>query len=149
MSVADKLTNDLKKALKEGEKDALSVIRMVKAAVKNKEIEKGEPLSDDEIYGVIQSQVRQSRESLEQFLTGERKDLAENEEKHISILQSYLPKQLTAVELKSIIGEAIKDTGAKGPGDMGRVMKEIIPKVKGRADNRMLSELVKEALSSG
>lgn len=147
MSVAEQFSDDLKKALKSGDKDALSVIRIIKATIKNREIEKGTPLNDEEIYSVLQSLVRQGRESLEQFSQGGRADLAEREKRHVLIVQSYLPQQLSEEEINRIIKEVIHDTGAKGPGEMGKVMKAIIPKVTGQADNRLVSKLVKKALA--
>ncbi|UCF86533.1 MAG: GatB/YqeY domain-containing protein [Nitrospiraceae bacterium] len=147
MSVAERFSDDLKKAIKSGDNDALLVIRIIKATIKNREIEKGSPLNDEEIYNVLQSLVRQGRESLEQFSQGDRADLAEREKRHLSIVQSYLPQQLPEKEINRLIKEVIHDTGAKGPGEMGKVMKAIIPKVTGQADNKLVSELVKKALA--
>jgi uncharacterized protein YqeY len=146
MSLANRLADDMKHALKTGEKDSLLVIRMVRSVIKNREIEKGDALSDEEIIAVLQSLARQSRESLEQFLKGGRKDLAGREEKHLSVIQSYLPEQLSEEELSSIILKAVQGAGAKGPQDMGKVMKTVIPEVRGRADNRIVSDLVKKIL---
>lgn len=147
MSVAERFSDDLKKALKSGDKDVLSVIRIIKATIKNREIEKGKSLNDEEIYSVLQSLVRQGRESLEQFTQGGREDLAEREKSHLSIAQSYLPQQLSEEKINRLIKEVIHDTGAKGLGEMGKVMKAIIPKVTGQADNKLVSELVKKALA--
>jgi uncharacterized protein YqeY len=146
MSLAERLVNDMKYALKTGEKDSLSAIRLVRSAIKNREIEKSDALSDEEINGVLQSLARQSRESLEQFVKGGRKDLAGREEKYLSVILSYLPEQLSEEELGSIILKAVQGAGAKGPQDMGRVMKAVIPEVRGRADNRVVSDLVKKLL---
>jgi uncharacterized protein YqeY len=146
MTIADRLTEDLKRALKSGEKDTLSAVRLIKSEVKNKEIEKGESLNEEEINGVLMSLVRQGRESFEQFSKGGRQDLADKEERSISIIQSYLPKQLTADELDEIVKVTIDETGAGGPQDMGRVMKAIMPKVKGRVDGKIVSDLVRKML---
>jgi hypothetical protein len=148
MSLSERLSEDLKKALKTGEKDTLSVIRMIKAGVKNKEIEKGRALSDEEICGVIMSLARQGKDSIEQFSKGGRQDLAAKESRELSIIQSYLPQQLAEEELKGIIKDAVKEVGASGPRDMGKVMKSIMPKIKGQADGKLVSELVKEALAN-
>src|SRR4030066_1128682 len=102
MSLAETLSEDLKKALKSGQKDVLSVIRMIKAAVKNKEIEKGSLLSDEEIHGVLMSLARQRKESEEQFSLCGRQDLAEKETRELAVVQSYLPKQLTEEEINKI-----------------------------------------------
>lgn len=146
MSISERLTEDLKKALKTGQKDALSVIRLIKSAVKNKEIEKGGVLNDEEIYGVLMSLVRQWKDSIEQFSMGGRQDLVEKEKIELSIIQSYLPQQLTEGELEEIIKDAIKEVSASGLGDMGKIMKSVMAKVKGKADGRLVSELVKKAL---
>lgn len=148
MSISEKLTDDLKKALKTGEKDTLSVIRMMKAAIKNKEIEKRTSLSDEEIYGVLMSLARQRKDSIEQFSKGGRQDLAEKEARELSIIQSYLPRQLTEEELKGIIKDTVKEVGASGQRDMGKVIKPVMAKVKGRVDGRLISELVKKALAN-
>lgn len=146
MSLSERLSEDLKKALKTGEKDTLSVIRMIKAGVKNKEIEKGSALSDEEICVVLMSLARRGKDSIEQFSKGGRQDLATKESRELSIIQSYLPQQLTEEELKGIIKDAVKEIGASGPRDIGKVMKSIMPKAKGQADGKLVSELVKEAL---
>jgi len=148
MSISERLSEDLKKALKAGEKDTLSVIRMIKAAVKNKEIEKGGSLSDEEFYSVLMSLARQRKESIEQFSKGGRHDLAEKEERELSITQSYLPRQLTEGELEEVIKDAIKETGAGSQKDMGNVMKFIMSKIKGQVDGKLVSELVKKILSA-
>ncbi|MEK6529092.1 MAG: GatB/YqeY domain-containing protein [Nitrospirota bacterium] len=147
MSLAETLSEDLKKALKSGQKDVLSVIRMIKAAVKNKEIEKGSLLSDEEIHGVLMSLARQRKESVEQFSRGGRQDLAEKETRELAVVQSYLPKQLTEEEISKIIEATIKEIGANGPGDTGKVMKFVMTKVKGQADGKLVSELVKKAMT--
>jgi uncharacterized protein YqeY len=147
MSIADSLTEDLKRALKAGDKNTVSVIRMIKSAIQNKEIEKGESFSEEDILSVLQSLIRQSRESLEQFSLGKRMDLAEKEAHDISVIQSYLPRQLSREEIENIIKETVHETGAKDPGDMGKVMKALMPKVKGQADGKVVSNLVKKALA--
>ncbi len=146
MNISERLSEDLKKALKAGEKDALSVIRMIKAAIKNKEIEKGTPLGDEDINGVLMSLARQRKESIEQFSKAGRQDLVEKETKELSIVQSYLPRQLTEEELREIIQDAIKETGAVGPKDMGKIMKSVMAKTKGQVDGKVVSELVKNLL---
>ncbi len=149
MSLAEILSDDLKKALKAGQKDVLSVIRMIKAAVKNKEIEKGDALSDEEIHGVLMTLAKQRKDSIEQFSKGGRQDLAEIEARELSIIQSYLPKQISKEEVEEIIKNTVTESNANGPKDMGKVMKAVMAKVKGRADGRLVSELVKETLSGG
>ncbi len=146
MNISERLSDDLKKALKAGEKEALSAIRMIKAAIKNKEIEKGPPLGDEDINGVLASLARQRKESIEQFSKAGRQDLVEKETKELSIVQSYLPRQLTEEELREIIQDVIKETGAVGSKDMGKVIKSVMAKAKGQVDGKVVSELVKNLL---
>jgi len=146
MSVIERLSEDLKKALKSGDKDTTSVIRMVKAAIKNKAIEKRGDLTDDEINIILTSLAKQRRESIEQFAKGGRQDLVDKESKELLIIQSYLPPQLTEEELNKIIEDAIKEAGTRSEKDMGRIMKIIMPQIKGRADGKLVNELVKKIL---
>ena len=147
MPIIDRLSDDLKTALKGGEKDRLSVIRMIKAAVKNKEIEKGDLLSDEEVCGVMTTLAKRAKDSIEQFSKGGRQELAEKEARELAIIQDYLPEQISEEELTLIINEVVTETGASGPGDMGRVMKSVMAKAKGQADGKLVSELVKKMLS--
>ncbi len=149
MHLSERLSEDLKKTLKAGEKDALSVIRMIKAAIKNKEIEKGTPLGDEEINGVLLSLARQRKESIEHFSKANRQDLVEKETRELSIIKSYMPRQLIEEELKAIIEDAIKEIGAGSQKDTGKVMKFVMAKVKGQVDGKLVSELVKNLLADG
>ncbi|MBI4698874.1 MAG: GatB/YqeY domain-containing protein [Nitrospirae bacterium] len=146
MSVSERLSEDLKKAMKSGDKEALSVVRMVKASVKNKEIDKGAALSDDEISGVILTLVRQGKDSLEQFSKAGRQDLVLKEERELKVLQSYLPPQMPEEELTGIIKDAIAEVGSNSQKDMGRIMKVVLSKAKGRVDGKIVSEMVKKEL---
>lgn len=146
MHLSERLSEDLKRTLKAGEKDALSVIRMIKAAIKNKEIEKGTPLGDEAINGVLLSLARQRKESIEQFSKANRQDLVEKETRELSIIKSYMPRQVTEEELKVIIEDAIKEIGAGSQKDTGKVMKFVMAKVKGQVDGKLVSELVKNLL---
>lgn len=149
MSISERLSDDLRKALKAGDRETLSVIRMIKAAVKNREIDKGAALTDDDFNSVLMSLVRQRKESIEQFSKGGRQDLAEKETRELSVVQSYLPQQLSEEELKAVIKNAAEETGAKDVKDIGRVMRLVMKRVKGKADGRLVSELVKKVLSEG
>ncbi len=149
MSLSERLSEDFKKALKAGDRDVVSAIRMVKAAVKNREIEKRSSLDDEEIHGVLMSLARQCKDSIEQFSRGGRQDLAEKEARELSIIRSYLPQQLTEEELKKIIADVIREVGASDKRDAGRVMKTIMPRLKGKADGRLVSELVQKVLADG
>lgn len=148
MSVFERLEDDLKTALKGGDKDRVSVIRMAKAAVKNREIEKRDPLNDEEVCSVLMSLARRAKDSIEQFSKGGRQELADREERELAIIQAYLPQQLSADEIRGIVKDVIPELGAAGPGDMGKVMRSVMSKVKGKADGKLVSELVKEALVS-
>ena len=148
MSVFERLEDDLKTALKGGDKDRVSVIRMAKAAVKNREIEKRDPLNDEEVCSVLMSLARRAKDSIEQFSKGGRQELADKEERELAIIQAYLPQQLSADEIRGIVKDVIQEAGAAGPGDMGKVMRSVMSKVKGKADGKLVSELVKEALVS-
>ena len=131
-SIAERLLDDLKKALKAGDKDTLSAIRMIKAAIKNKEIEKRSPLTNEEICKVLLSQVRQRKDSIEQFSKGGRQDLVEKEERELSVIQSYLPPQLSEEEVRELIHEAVKETDARSLKDMGKVMKCVMKRQRVR-----------------
>ncbi|MBI4837612.1 MAG: GatB/YqeY domain-containing protein [Nitrospirae bacterium] len=146
MPLSEKLSEDLKAALKAGDKDTVSVIRMVRALIKNREIDKKASLSDEEIYTILNSMIRQRKDSIEQFSKGGREDLVRQETKELAIVQSYLPPQISEDELKVMVSGAIAEAGAAGIKDMGKVMKLITPKVKGQVDGRLLSDFVKQAL---
>lgn len=144
-----KLDEDLKAAMKSKNEDALRALRMLKTAIKNKEVELIRPLEDKEYLQVINTLVKQRRESVEQFEKSGRQDLADIEKKEIEILAEYLPPSLSEDELTKIIEEAIKETGASSPADMGKVMKAAMGKIAGRADGKEVSALVSKKLQSG
>ncbi len=146
MSLQQRLDEDLKVSIKKSDRLKTSVLRMVKAAIKNKQIDKQNELTDDEIISVISSLSKQRRESIELFSRGGREDLAEKEKRELSILQSYLPNQLTPEELDLLITEVIKESSAEGIKDMGKVMRLVMPKVKGAADGKVVNQRVKELL---
>jgi uncharacterized protein YqeY len=137
----------MQKAAKERNPLALSALRMALAEIKNKEIEVRGPLSDEAILKTLGSMVKRRRESIEAFRKGNRPDLVAQEAGEIAILEIYLPQGLSEEEVASIAREAIAAAGAKAPSDMGRVMKELMPKVAGRADGKMVSEVVRRLLS--
>lgn len=137
---------DLKESLKSANKTRVSVLRMIKASIKNREIDKGSPLTDEEIIEVLASLAKQRRESIEEFRRAGRNDLVEQEEEELSVLQSYMPKQLSEDELVNLIRNAIEETGATSSRDIGKVMKLIMPRVKGRADGKVVNQKVSEIL---
>lgn len=144
----NKLLNDMKASLKSGDKVRLSVIRMSRAAIKNKEIELKEKLSDDDIIEVLSSLVKRYQESIEQYKTGGRDELVHKEEAELVILQEYLPEPLDDDELKQIVDEVVSEAEATGKNDLGKVMKLIMPRVRGRADGRMVKETVLSKLTN-
>ena len=146
MSISEKIADDLKEALKAGDKSKLSVLRLVKSAMKNKEIEKRASLTDEDVHAILRSFVKRSRESIGQFSKAGRTELVEKEKEELSILQGYLPEQLEEDELRKIIKDIIEETGASGPGDMGKAMKSVMAKVKGQADGRLVNRIVGEML---
>jgi len=148
MSLQQRLDEDLKVSIKKSDRLKTSVLRMVKAAIKNKQIDKQSELTDDEIISVISTLSKQRRESIELFSKGGREDLAEKEKQELSILQSYLPNQLTPEELDLLITEAIKESSAEGIKDMGKVMRFLMPRVKGAADGKVVNQRVRELLEN-
>ncbi|MBX6395207.1 MAG: GatB/YqeY domain-containing protein [Alicyclobacillaceae bacterium] len=148
MSLQDRLTDDMKRALKEKDKIRLSVIRMVRTALKNAEIERQRPLTEEEVIDVLQRERKQRRESLQAAQQAGRTDLATEAEKEIAILEEYLPQPLSDEELRRLVQETIEAVGAKGKSDLGKVMAVLMPKVKGRADGKMVNQLVQQLLTS-
>ncbi len=147
MDLKAQLEADLKVAMKAKEALRVSVIRMLKSAVKYREIEVMKTLDDGGIQAVIGSEIKRRRDSVEQYGLGGRADLVSKEEAEIAILQSYLPAQLSPDELGRIVDAAIARAGAQGPRDMGKVMKEVLPEVQGKAEGKAVSELVKAKLA--
>ncbi len=147
MGLEERLMDEMKQAMKTSDKLRLSTIRMIRTAVKNKEIEQRKKLDDDTILRVIQGMVRKGEESVEQFKLGGRADLVEKETKEIEILKSYLPQALSQEEIVKIIDQTIEETQASSLKDLGKVMKSIMPKLGGRAGGALINQLVKERLS--
>lgn len=145
----EKLMEEMKEAMKGGDPLKVSVIRMLRASIKNKEIEKGkgQPLTDSEVMELIASSIKQHKDSIEQFAKGKRDDLVAKEQKELELLRNFLPPPLTPQELEQKIREAIQASGATGPKDMGKVMKVVMPQLVGRADGSAVNKLVKDLLS--
>jgi uncharacterized protein YqeY len=146
-SLKQKLADDLKQALRQGDKVRLSVIRLVIAAINNAEIARQATLNDADIYGVIAKEIRQRKESIEAFKLGSRQDLVTQEEAELAILQRYLPQQVTRDEIIAEARRVIGEVGAQGLSDKGKVMPKLIAQLKGRADGREINEVVTELLS--
>ena len=142
-----RLGEDLKAALRSGDKLRTSVIRLLTALIKNREVEKRGPLTDAEVLQAIMTSCKQRQESMDQYRQGGRQDLVDKEAAELSILQSYMPKPLTSEELQVLVLEAIREVQATSPKEMGKVMALLMPRVTGRADGKAVNTLVREALS--
>ena len=148
MSLKQKLADDLKQAMKAGDKTRRSVIRLLMAAIINTEIARQTDLNDADILGVIAKDVRQHQESIEAFKQGDRPDLVTQEEAELAILKEYLPQQMTREEVVETARRVIEEVGAQGPGDKGKVMPRLIGQLKGKADGREINAVVTELLAS-
>ena len=146
MSLKAQITEDMKTAMKAGDKDRLKVVRLMLAAVKQVEVDTRKDLTDDDVIAILTKMVKQRRDSVEQYTNAGRTDLAEQEEAEIAIIEHYLPEQLSTEEIAAIIDEVIAATGASGPQDMGKVMGQLKGKLAGRADMGAASALVKQKL---
>jgi uncharacterized protein len=147
MSLEERLVEEMKQTMKSNDKLRLSTIRMIRSALKNKEIELRKKLEDEEVVKVIQVMVRKGEESVEQFQIGGRMDLVEKEKKEIEILKSFLPQPLSQEEILKIIDQSIQEAQASSLKDIGKVMKSVMPKIGGKADGKLINQLVKERLS--
>ena len=147
MSLEERLVEEMKQAMKSNDKLRLSTIRMIRSGSKNKEIELRKKLEDEDVVKVIQAMLRKGEESVEQFQAGGRVDLVEKEIREIEILKSFLPQPLSQEEILKIIDQSIQETQASSSKDIGKVMKSVIPKIGGKADGKLINQLVKERLS--
>lgn len=143
----DKVADDLRQAQKSGDKARVTVLRLVKAGVKNAEIAQGAPIDDAGVIDVITREVKQHRESISEFTKGNRQDLVAKEEAELATLLEYLPKQLSREEVIAMVRQVIEQVGATGPGDKGKVMSQLMPQLKGRADGREANDIVTELLT--
>jgi len=147
MQLKEQIQSDLKNALRARNELEVSTLRMLLASLINKEKERGLEITDEEAQGILLTEVKKRKEAAEAFAKGGREEMAEKERKEMAILQQYLPEQLAEEEVRKLVKEAIAQTGAKTPQDMGRVMAALMPSVKGRADGAFVSALVKELLA--
>jgi len=146
VSLRQDIHKDIAVAMKSGDKERLSTVRMLMSAIKYKEVDAHRELTDEETIAVISSLVKQRQDSIEQFTKGNRLDLVEKESKELEVLRTYLPPQLSEAEVRDIIKKAVAETGATGQKDMGKLMKVVMPQVKGKADGKMVNDIVKELL---
>ncbi len=147
MSLKDKLTQDMKEAMKAKQTDRLGTIRQLRGAIKNKEIELQQDLDDDAIISVISTLVKQRREAAQMYTDNDRPELAAKEEAEMAVLQEYLPAQLGEEEVKAIVSAVIAETGASSMKDMGKVMPLVMARTKGAADGKFVNQLVRELLA--
>lgn len=148
MSLKEQIQNDLTEAMKAKDETKTSTLRMLKAEIMKYEVSGADKEATDEVVtSIIQKQVKQRKDSEEQFRNGGREEMADKEAKEAEILQTYLPEQMSEDEIRAIIEEGIASTGASGKGDMGKVMGAIMPKLKGKADGKLVNQIVMEKLS--
>jgi uncharacterized protein YqeY len=147
-AIKSKIQDDMKNAMRNQEKERLATIRLILAAFKQREVDERIELTDEHVISILDKMLKQRRESIVQFEAANRQDLVQKEQAEVLVIQEYLPAQLSATEIDSLIEEAIKDTGASSARDMGKVMGALKPKVQGRADVAAVSSKVKERLSA-
>lgn len=147
MTLLTELNSDIKVAMKNKDREVLSVLRMMKSSLQNEEIKKGEPLIVDEELTVLSREVKQRKDSIEEFSKAGRDDLVEKTEAELAVVSRYLPEQLTDDELRRIITQVISETGASSMKEFGKVMSAVMPKVRGKADGQHVNVLVKELIS--
>ena len=148
MSLKEQIVSDVKTAMKSGDKERVSTLRLVHSAIKNKEIEvRPKELTDEDVLSVLKKLSKQRKDSIEQFQKAGRDDLVQNEQKELQVLEEYLPKQMGEDQVKAIVEEAVKEVGASSMKDMGKVMQAVTAKTQGAADNKLVSQLVKSLLA--
>ncbi len=146
MTLAIRLQEDLQRALRAGDALRVSTIRLARAAIHNAEIDRGRSLSDDEIHVILAKEAKRRHEAIDAFTRGRRDDLVKKESLELAILTEYLPRPLTEAELRAIVEEAVTEVKAKDVRDIGRVMAVVMPKVKGRAEGKVVDRLVRTVL---
>lgn len=146
MSLKEQLTNDMKEAMKAHEKERLAVIRMVRGAVKQQEIDGKTELDDEGVIAVLSKEIKMRKDSLEEFQKGGREDLVAKTQAEIDFLMPYMPAQLSEEEVRGLVKAAVEQTGASTAKDMGKVMGALMPKVKGRTDGKLVNAIVREFL---
>lgn len=147
MNLKDKISDDLKNAMRQGDKGTVAVLRMLNSEIKNKEIEEKKELSNELVLDTIIKQIKKRKDSIESFNQGGRQDLADQEKAEMDILAKYLPEQMGEEDVKKAVLESIESVKAKEIRDMGKVMGVLMSKIKGRADNSLVSKIVKEELN--
>ncbi|OWR29651.1 aspartyl-tRNA amidotransferase [Saccharibacillus sp. O23] len=146
MNLSERLNEDMKQAMRSKDKFKLSTIRMIRATIKNQEIDLKRTLDDAEVLDILSREIKQRKDALQEFEKAGRDDLAETVKAEIEIVAEYLPTQLNEEEVKAIVQETIQETGASSKADMGKVMAALMPKVKGRADGKLVNQTVQQYL---
>lgn len=147
MDLKAKLNQDLKEALKAKDEAKLRTVRMLLAAIKNFEVEKMGPATDEEIFQIMSKEIKKRQEAIEMYEKGGRPDLSQAEKQEIEVIQSYMPNQLSEEEIRELARKVISEMNLKSPKDVGTAMKVIMPQVKGRADGKLVNKIVSELLS--
>ncbi|MFM7669508.1 MAG: GatB/YqeY domain-containing protein [Betaproteobacteria bacterium] len=147
MTLKEKLSDDMKAAMRAKESEKLATIRLINAAIKQREVDERIELGDDQVLSVIEKMIKQRKDSITQFEAGGRQDLADKEKAEITELAAYMPAQMSDAEVQAAVAEAVQQSGAAGPQDMGKVMAVLKPKLAGRADMTAVSGMVKAALA--
>jgi uncharacterized protein YqeY len=147
LELLERLQEDLKNSMKAKDGTRVSVLRFLLAAVKNREIANKGPLEDEQVLQEITSSAKRRRESIDAFREAGRQDLVEKEEAELAILNDYLPERMSEEDLRSLIQEVITATGASSMGDLGAVMKQVMPRISGQADGKLVNQIVREILS--
>lgn len=151
MSLADQIQTDLTTAMKARDKVRTQTLRSVLAGIKNLKAEGGradKPVSDEEVVAIIAKEAKKRRESVDTYTTNGRPELAEAEQAELDVLGAYLPEQMGADEVRAVVAETVAEVGASGPGDLGKVMGALMPKVKGKADGKLVNQIVREQLGA-
>jgi uncharacterized protein YqeY len=148
MDIPAKLIEDMKTAMKSGDKVRLETIRGLRSQMKNVEIDKGRSLTEDEVIQVLNNAAKKRRESIEQFKLVNRFDRASEEQKELEIIQEYLPRQMTEKEIEDLVTDAMRNVNANSPSDMGKVMGAVMPQLKGRADGKLVQKIVQQKLAT-
>ena len=147
MTLKETLSEDMKSAMRAKDSEKLATIRLINAAIKQREVDERIELGDDQVLSVIEKMIKQRKDSITQFEAGGRQDLAEKEKSEIAVLAAYMPAQMSEAEVQAEVATAVTQAGASGPQDMGKVMAVLKPKLAGRADMTAVSALVKAALT--
>lgn len=149
MAFKSRLAEEMKDALRSGDKVRLGALRLLLASVKNREVEIGREVTDDEFIQVVASEVKRRKEAIEAYERAARKDLLDRERREQEVLEAYLPEQMSEEDVRALVEEAVSATGAAGPGDLGKVMGYVMGKAKGRVDGGTVNAMVRERLGAG